>query len=192
MILQLSVQRILTSISDQRFKQSRINIESFHSTVLLTGQVSDPYLKQLAEDNVKAMSDVKAVHNYITVGNKVSYNTIMQDAGVTANTRALLMKAPVVSDSKVLVHTEDGVLYVMGRLNTAEINDLNNVLQNVGNVTKIVTLIDNIDLAPAPAASTASATTTPVVIMFLLNQQFKLLLQLIRTKQIQHLLHNKI
>jgi osmotically-inducible protein OsmY len=59
------------------------------------------------------------------------------------------MKAPVVSDSKVLVHTEDGVLYVMGRLNTAEINDLNNVLQNVGNVTKIVTLIDNIDLAPA-------------------------------------------
>jgi len=87
----------------------------------------------------------------------------MQDAGVTANTRALLMKAPVVSDSKVLVHTEDGVLYVMGRLNTAEINDLNNVLQNVGNVTKIVTLIDNIDLAPAPAASTASATTTPVI-----------------------------
>ncbi|MEK5768828.1 BON domain-containing protein, partial [Acinetobacter schindleri] len=83
----------------------RINIESFHSTVLLTGQVPDPYLKQLAEDNVKAMSDVKAVHNYITVGNKVSYNTIMQDAGVTANTRALLMKAPVVSDSKVLVHT---------------------------------------------------------------------------------------
>ncbi|MFV8104397.1 BON domain-containing protein, partial [Enterobacter cloacae complex sp.6730515] len=57
---------------DQRFKQSRINIESFHSTVLLTGQVPDPYLKQLAEDNVKAMSDVKAVHNYITVGNKVS------------------------------------------------------------------------------------------------------------------------
>ncbi|MFV5614854.1 BON domain-containing protein, partial [Acinetobacter baumannii] len=61
------------------------------------------------------------------------------------------------------VHTEDGVLYVMGRLNTAEINDLNNVLQNVGNVTKIVTLIDNIDLAPTPAASTASATTTPVI-----------------------------
>ncbi len=26
---------------DQRFKQSRINIESFHSTVLLTGQVPD-------------------------------------------------------------------------------------------------------------------------------------------------------
>ncbi len=46
------------------------------------------------------------------------------------------MKAVVVSDSKVRIHTEDGVLYVMGRLNTAEINDLNQVLQQVGNVTK--------------------------------------------------------
>ena len=41
---------------DHRFKQSRINIESFHSNVLLTGQVPDPYLKQLAEDNLLAIS----------------------------------------------------------------------------------------------------------------------------------------
>ena len=145
---------------DPRFKQSRINVESFHSNVLLTGQVPDPYLKQLAEDNVKAMSDVKAVHNYITVGEKVSYGTIMQDATVTANTRGLLMKAPVVSDSKVLVHTEDGVLYVMGRLNTAEIRDLDDVLQKVGNVTKIVTLIDNIDQSSGTVESSTVSTPT--------------------------------
>ena len=144
---------------DHRFKQSRINIESFHSNVLLTGQVPDPYLKQLAEDNLRAMSDVKAVHNYITVGDKVGYNTIMQDATVTANTRGLLMKAPVVSDSKVLVHTENGVLYVMGRLNTAEIRDLDDVLQKVGNVSKIVTLIDNIEQSSGTMASSTTATS---------------------------------
>ena len=38
---------------DPRFKQSRVNIISFHSNVLLTGQVPDPYLKQLAEDNLR-------------------------------------------------------------------------------------------------------------------------------------------
>ncbi|MCH7386763.1 BON domain-containing protein [Acinetobacter modestus] len=146
---------------DHRFKQSRINIESFHSNVLLTGQVPDPYLKQLAEDNLRAMSDVKAVHNYITIGDKVNYNTIMQDSTVTANTRGLLMRAPVVSDSKVLVHTENGILYVMGRLNTAEIRDLDDVLQKVGNVSKIVTLIDNID---QPSGTVASATAaTPMI-----------------------------
>ncbi len=155
---------------DHRFKQSRINIESFHSNVLLTGQVPDPYLKQLAEDNLRSMTDVKAVHNYITVGDKVGYNTIMQDATVTANTRGLLMKAPVVSDSKVLVHTENGVLYVMGRLNTAESRDLDDVLQKVGNVTKIVTLIDNVDQPSGTVASSTAAapivgtaTTQPLV-----------------------------
>jgi len=118
--------------------------------------VPDAHLKQLAEDNVRAMSDVKTVHNYITVGNQIGYSTIMQDTTVTANTRGLIMKAPVVSDSKVRIHTEDGVLYVMGRLNNAEIADLNQVLQQVGNVTKIVTLIDNIEASQATSSGFAS------------------------------------
>ncbi|QQN40246.1 BON domain-containing protein [Acinetobacter sp. CS-2] len=144
---------------DSRFKQSRVNIESFHGNVLLTGQVPDAHLKQLAEDNVRAMSDVKTVHNYIAVGNQIGYSTIMQDTTVTANTRGLIMKAVVVSDSKVRIHTEDGVLYVMGRLNTAEINDLNQVLQQVGNVTKIITLIDNVE----QSAIKTSSFSSPVV-----------------------------
>ncbi|MDQ8951914.1 BON domain-containing protein [Acinetobacter rudis] len=128
---------------DNRFKKSRVNINSFHSNVLLTGQVPDEHLKKLAEENLRAMSDVKSVHNYLTVGEQIGYNTIMQDSAVTANTRGLLMRAPVISDSKVLVHTENAVLYVMGKLNNAEVTDLNDVLSKVGNITKIVTLIDN-------------------------------------------------
>mgnify|MGYP002759203998 FL=1 len=144
---------------DSRFKQSRVNIESFHGNVLLTGQVPDQHLRQLAEDNVRAMSDVKTVHNYITVGNQISYSTIMQDTSVTANTRGLIMKAAVVSDAKVRIHTEDGVLYVMGRLNSAEITDLNQVLQQVGNVTKIITLVDNIE----QQSQTTSAFASPMI-----------------------------
>ena len=147
---------------DSRFNQSRVNIDSFHGNVLLTGQVPDAHLKQLAEDNVKAMSDVKTVHNFITVGNQISYSTIMQDTAVTANTRGLIMKAPVVSDSKVNIHTENGVLYVMGRLNTAEIDDLNQQLQQVGNVTKIITLVDNIEQNPQAARTAASVSSLPL------------------------------
>lgn len=145
---------------DGRFRQSRINMNSFFGSVLLTGQVPDESLKKLAEDNLKAMTDVKSVHNYITVGNQISYNTIMQDTGVTANTRALIARAPVISDSKVSVHTEDGVLYVMGRLTNAEIADLNQVLSQVGNITKIVMLVDNIE-NPAQSQLTVQ---TPVAV----------------------------
>lgn len=138
---------------DSRFKQARINIESFHSNVLLTGQVPDAHLRKLLEDNLKAMPDVKVVHNYITVGEQASYSTIVQDMGVTANTKGLISRADVISNSKVLLHTENGVLYVMGRLTNAEIVDLNKVLQNVGNVTKIITLIDNLDTMPKTTAA---------------------------------------
>jgi osmotically-inducible protein OsmY len=149
---------------DARFKQSRVNIESYHGHVLLTGQVPDQSLRTLAEDNVRSMSDVKAVHNYITVGDQIGYNTIMQDTMATANTRGLLMKASVVSESRVNVHTEDGVLYVMGKLTTAEINDLNQILEQVGNVSKIVALIDNLDENPPSTLNSASqAVSTPVV-----------------------------
>ncbi len=148
---------------DARFKQSRVNITSFHSNVLLTGQVPDAHLKQLAEDNLSAMSDVKTIHNYITVGPQIGYSTIMQDSAVTANTRGLLVRAPVISDSKVSVHTEDGVLYVMGMLNSAEITDLNEVLQKVGNVTKIITLVDDVNQANRRAMTPGSAGAQPAV-----------------------------
>ena len=39
---------------DPRFNFSRVNISSFHSVVLLTGQVPDGYLKQLAEHGLTA------------------------------------------------------------------------------------------------------------------------------------------
>ena len=149
---------------DSRFKQSRVNMESFHSNVLLTGQVPDQHLKQLAEDNIRAMSDVKSVHNYITVGDKIGYGTIMQDTTVTANTKGLIARAPVVSGSKLHVHTEDGVLYVMGRLNTAEIADLNKVLGQVGNVTKIVMLVDNLDNQNTATYATQPSVVTPTAI----------------------------
>lgn len=156
---------------DSRFNQSRVNIDSFHGHVLLTGQVPDKNLSQLAEDNVRSMSDVKAVHNFITVGDQIGYNTIMSDTLATANTRGLIMKASVVSDSRVQIHTEDSTLYVMGKLTSAEINDLNQVLEQVGNVNKIVTLIDNLDENPPVtlnstnnSAALTSEAATPLAI----------------------------
>lgn len=173
--------KINTYKLDERFKYARINIASFHSAVLLTGQVGDQYLKQLAEDNVKAMTDVKTVHNYITIGEKIPYNTIVQDSIVTANIRRMLVTSPDISDTKVKVQTEDGVVYVMGKLTPSENQALINILQSTPNIVKVVSLIDLLSdagvatssnglTAAAPATSTASvlnatstATTTPLI-----------------------------
>lgn len=145
--------KINTYKLDERFKYARINIASFHSAVLLTGQVGDQYLKQLAEDNVKAMTDVKTVHNYITIGEKIPYNTIVQDSIVTANIRRMLVTSPDISDTKVKVQTEDGVVYVMGKLTHSENQALINILQSTPNIVKVVSLIDLLSDTGVPTSS---------------------------------------
>lgn len=164
---------------DERFKYARININSFHSAVLLTGQVKDQYLKQLAEDNIKAMSDAKTVHNYITIGEKIPYNIIVQDSVVTANIRRMLVSSPEISDTKVKVHTEDGVVYIMGKLTTAENKVLINIVQNTPNIVKVVSLIDILtdsgastaDNALSQSGATSSFTPTPTAAAVSLNDE---------------------
>lgn len=155
---------------DPRFNFSRVNVSSFHSVVLLTGQVPDSYLKQLAEQNVRAMSDVKDVHNYISVGEKLDYNAIVKDGVTTANIRAQILRQQGLSTTRIKVVTEAGVVYAMGRLTPIENQLLMQILQNTQGIAKIVSLIDFLPadgsrplvLMPAPRTPLAASPVTPV------------------------------
>lgn len=133
---------------DDRFNRSRVNIDSFHSVVLLTGQVPDPHLKTLAEQNVKTMRDVQAVHNYLTVGEQIGYQQIVQDGWITTTIRASILRSRV-RDTRVKISTEAGVVYVMGRLTTAEADEVLGLVQQVNGVQRIISLIDTLDSADA-------------------------------------------
>lgn len=151
---------------DPRFNFSRVNVASFHSVVLLTGQVPDEYLKTLAEQNVRSMTDVKAVHNYLTVGEKADYNTIVNDSVITANVRKNILLLKAIKDTRVKIVTEQGVVYVMGRLMADEAAAMMDVLQRTPNIVKIVSLIDNIGeaaptLLPANISSSTTSATQP-------------------------------
>ncbi len=127
---------------DPRFKLSRVNIASFHSVVLLTGQVPDESLKRLAGDNLKAMSEVKTVQNYLTVGNEIGYAQIVQDGITTANVRKNFLLLKGFKDSRVKVTTENNVVYLMGKLLQSDLDWLLDTLKRTPNITRIVTLVD--------------------------------------------------
>ncbi len=140
---------------DSRFKQSRVNITSFHSVALLTGQVPDAHLKQVAEDNLKAMSDVKAVQNYLTVGDEIGYAQIVQDGITTATVRKNFLLLKGFKDSRVKVVTENNVVYLMGKLPKSDIEWLIDTLQRTSSIAKIVSLIDVLpEVAPSIQPST--------------------------------------
>lgn len=146
---------------DPRFRFSRIKVDSFHSAVLLTGQVPDTYLKELAEQNVRSMSDVRMVHNYLSVGDKVNYSTIMQDNLTTADVRRRILLSGL-RESKVKISTEDGIVYVMGRLLPSEVQQVGQLVQQSKNVRKIVSLVDVLGEAPVAAAPSSTATVMPL------------------------------
>ncbi len=128
---------------DNRFNQARVNIDSFHSVVLLTGQVPDQHLKILAEQNVKTMRDVQAVQNYIMVGEQIGYNQIVQDGWITTTIRTQILRSNIRSN-RVKVSTEAGVVYVLGRLTAAEVDEILAIVQQVDGVQRIVSLIDTV------------------------------------------------
>lgn len=139
---------------DPRFKLSRVNITCFHGVVLLTGQVPDANLKRLAEDNVKSMDDVKAVQNYLTVGDEIGYAQIVQDGLTTANVRKNFMLLKGFKDSRVKIVTENNVVYLMGKLPKSDVDWLLDTLQRTPNVAKIVSLIDILSEAEPTILST--------------------------------------
>lgn len=161
---------------DDRFNRARVNIDSFHSVVLLTGQVPDEHLKKLAEENVKTMRDVQAVHNYITLEEQIGYNQIVQDGWITTTIRAGILRSTV-RGTRVKVNTEAGVVYVMGRLSAVEADEVLAIVQQVNGVQRIVSLIDTVaegvelprrqpnvqSLSLAPAPREATPTIEPAV-----------------------------
>ncbi len=150
---------------DPRFRFSRINIDTFHSAVLLTGQVPDPHLKTLAEQNVRSMSDVKTVHNYLSVGEKINYATIMQDNLTTADVRRRILLSGL-RDTKVKVSTENSVVYVMGKLLPSELQTVTALIEQSRNVSRIVSLVDVLgESSSTPAPQPAAApVNTPLAI----------------------------
>lgn len=128
---------------DDRFNRARVSIDSFHSVVLLTGQVPDEHLKMLAEQNVKTMRDVQAVHNYITIGEQIGYQQIVQDGWITTTIRAGILRSSI-RGTRVKVNTEAGVVYVMGRLSAIEADEVLALVQEVEGVQRIISLIDTV------------------------------------------------
>lgn len=159
--LQLNALHQLLAL-DSRFAVSRVNVHSFHGYVLLTGQVLDPHLKEIAFKNLKNTAGVRVVHNFITIEPQISYEQIQIDRALVDRANQLIRANETLKTSTLFTHAEDNVLYMMGRVNVAENIALTDVLSQV-KASKVVLLVDNVEQASSTVqnstTNTASTTT---------------------------------
>jgi osmotically-inducible protein OsmY len=133
-------------VGDQELdKQSHLNITSYNTHVLLTGETPTEALKARAEELATKVPEVTRVYNEITIGSPSSIMTRSSDTLITSKVKTRLVAAEKIDGVAVKVVTENGVVYLMGLLTRAEADRATEVARTTGGVQKVVKLIQYTD-----------------------------------------------
>lgn len=130
---------------DLHTSTSRIVVTSYNGIVLVAGQTPRAELKELAGKAANSVTSAKKIHNELQVTTPTSGLVRSNDALLTANIKARMLKYNDVPASKVKVVTENGVVYLFGVISRAEASRATAVVQEVSGVQKIVRLFEYLD-----------------------------------------------
>lgn len=136
-----------------------VSITSYNRQVLLTGEVPNAQDKQLVEQLVARVENVRAIVNELGV---IGHSTLTQrssDALVTGKVKAGLVDAKGLYANAFKVVTERGTTYLMGRVTQREADRATEIARSTGGVQKVVRVLEIISedelrsLLPKPAAT---------------------------------------
>ena len=139
-----------------------VNLTSFNSQVLLTGEVPTAQDKQLVEQLVSRVENVTAVVNELAVMGNATLTQRSSDALVTGRVKANLVDAPDLFANSFKVVTERGTTYLMGRVTQREADRGTAVVRATSGVQKVVRIFEVISeeeltrLLPTPVKPQAA------------------------------------
>ena len=124
---------------------SRMGIDSFNSEVLLTGEVPTEAIKTEIEKVVTSMPDVRRVYNELNVSASKGYSSTVQDGYITSKLLAKVAASNGVSSSQVKAVSDNGVVYIMGRMTPTQQSNLIDIANTTVGVTELVLLTTVVD-----------------------------------------------
>ena len=130
----------------------------YDGRLLITGIVPNAAMKQQAEDLVRKIDGVKEIHNEAEIGQQTNLAQDARDNVVSNSLRTQLLTDSQVRSSNFIVHTEDGVLYIMGfARNAPERDRVLAYARDLANVKRVVYFIRVGTAAPATASGTPAS-----------------------------------
>jgi len=122
---------------------NRVVVSSYNGVVLLTGQVASNDLKDQAAKVVLSIVGVRALHNYIDVGPKVSKSVKVNDALITTKVKGRFFADSRLRANGIKVITENSVVYLMGKLTREDSNlALKTARMIEGDISQVVILFE--------------------------------------------------
>ena len=127
-------ERVKSAIyKDQQIKsEARISITSYSGRILLTGQVPNDNLREIATSLAKGVQNVNDVYNEVRVGPKVSFSQI------SSQIKSKMLVDSKVKTSDVKVITENNEVFLLGNVTHDQGNAAAEIARNVSGVTKVV------------------------------------------------------
>ncbi|WP_227429976.1 BON domain-containing protein [Psychrobacter sp. I-STPA6b] len=132
---------------------SRLSVNSFYSDVLLTGEVPNQQVYDAINEIVSSMPDVKRINNYIEIRRNKGLSYTVHDRYITSKLNAKILADPYIGYSQVKVVTDDGVVYVLGRLTPSQQEHLRDMMSSTVGIKDFVILTSTIDGEILPAQS---------------------------------------
>ena len=137
--------------------RAHVNVTSYNRQVLLTGEVPNAQDRQLAEQLVTKVENVRGTVNELAVLGNTTLSQRSTDVLVTGRVRAGLVDAKDLYANAFKVVTERGTTYLMGRVTQREANRATEIARSTTGVQKVVRLLEIISeeelkaLLPKPA-----------------------------------------
>jgi osmotically-inducible protein OsmY len=128
--------------------QSNISVVSYDGVVLLAGETPHETLRTRAAEHARNVEKVRRVHNELVIAAPSSMMTRSSDTSITARvkTRVLGIRDLEGFDgTKVKVVTENGTVFLMGKLLRHEADAVTDAARQVGGVQRIVRLFEYLD-----------------------------------------------
>lgn len=130
--------------SDPAFENARINIDSFNGFVLLTGQVPNEQLRQLAGNAVSTINSVRQLHNELQVGPPARFGSQSLDAWITTKITSRLVASSIQS-RRVHIITEAQTVFLMGLVSRYEADRIAEVARTSDGVQQVVKVFEYVD-----------------------------------------------
>jgi osmotically-inducible protein OsmY len=136
--------RSASRIRESLGERGHVNVTSYNRQVLLTGEVGSPQDKQLVEQIVSGVDNVRHIVNELAVMGNSTLTQRSSDSLVTGRVKAALVDAKELSANSFKVTTERGVTYLMGRVTPREAKLATDVISSTPGVQKVVRILESI------------------------------------------------
>jgi osmotically-inducible protein OsmY len=134
--------RGMNRLNESMGERGHVNITSYNRQVLLTGEVPNDADRQLAEQTLAKVENVRGVVNELAVSGNSSLTQRSSDVIITGRIMAAFLDAKDLSANTFKVTTERGIAYLLGRVTQAEAARATEIARSVTGVQKVVRIFE--------------------------------------------------